>query len=181
MRALVRPPTVPPWSALVLYIIFFTSSALTFLDVVYFRFVFGKLPHWASPATLVIEAANGAVALVLALLSGSLRFNSPLTLAKAPLVAHDDSVTFWQWMTFSWMSPLISQWSKQVMNEEDLPKLSSTMQTREIFAQFQSIRKSSLLWKLLAANRFDILMDGTLTLCSVIFNYLSPFLMKKIL
>lgn len=181
MRTMVRPPVVPPWSALVIYLILFVTSAGSFLEIVYVRFAFGKMPGWATRAELVIEATNGVTALLLAIVAGGLRYNSPLTLAKAPVVAHDDAVTFWQWMTFSWMNPLIMQWSGQVMNEEDLPKLSATMQTRELFAQFQNIRKSSLLWKILAANRFDVLMDGTLTVFSVIFNYLSPFLLKKIL
>lgn len=181
MRALVRPPVVPPWSALVIYLILFLTSAGSFLEVMYVRFAYRSMPGWATPAELVIEATNGVVSLILALLAGALRFNSPLTLANAPVVAHDDRVTFWQWITFSWMNPLIMQWSQQVMNEEDLPKLSATMQTRELFAQFQSIRKSSLLWKILAANRFDVMMDGTLTIFSVIFNYLSPFLLKQIL
>lgn len=181
MRALVRPPVVPPWSALVIYLVFLASVSLAFLDIAYVRFLYGSKPNWANPAEIVLEATTGVISFFLAMIAGGLRFNSPLTLARANVVANDDKVTFWQWLTFSWMTPLIMKWSKAPMNEEDLPKLSETLRTRELFDMFQTIRKSRLLFKILAANRFDVMMDGTFTLCSVIFNYLSPVLMKKIL
>ncbi|CAK9786601.1 putative ATP-binding cassette transporter protein YOR1 [Cutaneotrichosporon oleaginosum] len=181
MRSLVRPPVVPPWSALVIYFVFFASAALAFLDILYVRYVYGTRPEWATPSEIVLEATTGAISLLLALVAGSLRFNSPMTLAMADGVGLDDQVTFWQWMTFSWMTPLIMKWSATPLNEEDLPQLSATLRTRELFDFFQTVRKSKLLFRILSANRFDVMMDGAFTLSSVIFNYLSPFLLKKIL
>ncbi|GMK54458.1 hypothetical protein CspeluHIS016_0110440 [Cutaneotrichosporon spelunceum] len=181
MRALIRPPVVPPWSALAIYIVFFMAAILTFLDIGYVRAVYDSKPQWATPAEMVVEYTTGIISLALALVSGRLRFNSPFTLGRVKHVGYDDKVSFWQWMSFSWMNPLITKWSSMPMNEEDLPTLSETLRTRQLFDLFQSIRKSKLLWKILAANRFDVFMDCLFTLASVIFNYLSPFLLKKIL
>ncbi len=181
MRALVRPPVVPPWSALAIYIVFVSSAALAFLDVAYVRIVYGSKPEWATSSEIVLEATTGIISFILALVAGGLRYNSPLTLAKANGLSYDDKVTFWQWMTFSWMTPLITQWSKAPLNEEDLPVLSATLRTRQLFDLFQTFRQSKLLLKILAANYFDVMMDAVFTLSSVVFNYLSPFLLKKIL
>ncbi|BEI93418.1 uncharacterized protein CcaverHIS019_0510460 [Cutaneotrichosporon cavernicola] len=181
MRALVRPPVVPPWSALVIYIVFCVSATLAFLDIGYVRIVYGSKPEWATPAEIVLEGTTGVISFILAFVAGLLRFNSPVTLGRAEHVSYDDQVSLWQWLTFSWMNPFIMKWSSTPMNEEDLPTLSETLCTRQLFELFKTIRKSKLLYKILAANRFDVFMDCLFTLTSVIFNYLSPFFLKKIL
>ena len=64
---------------------------------------------------------------------------------------------------------------------EDLPNLSMSMKTAVVFEQFRQIGSSTLLRKLFFAHKLDLMLDCTLTIISVIFNYAGPFFLKKIL
>jgi hypothetical protein len=55
------------------------------------------------------------------------------------------------------------------------------MQTAYLFERFSQLKGSSLLRKMLWANKLDLGLDATLTLVSVVLNYASPFFLKRIL
>jgi hypothetical protein len=90
-------------------------------------------------------------------------------------------VTFWQWMTFSWMNPFIAYASKNELQESDLPKLSRTMQTSIVFRKFKATKGAKLLYRIAKVNRLDLGIDITMTIISVIFNYLGPYFLRQIL
>lgn len=96
-------------------------------------------------------------------------------------VGPDDLVTLFSWLSFSWVNPFINLGNIKELEVEDLPNLSLTMQTAVVFDRFRQIARSSLLWKIILANRLDLFLDFALTLVSVVFNYAGPFFLKKIL
>jgi hypothetical protein len=98
-----------------------------------------------------------------------------------PFVGRDDLVTFSSWMTFSWMDPFIEFGTHHELNPEDLPLLSMTQQSAIVFNKFRQIVAKSLLARLLLANKYDLGLDASLTLLSVVFNYAGPFFLKRIL
>ncbi|KAH7904349.1 ABC transporter type 1, transmembrane domain-containing protein [Hygrophoropsis aurantiaca] len=96
-------------------------------------------------------------------------------------VAPEDYTTLWGWITFKWVYPLIKRGNSTTLNENDIWNLSPTIQSRPLFTKFNTIVRSSLLRRLWAANSLDIMMDFGLTLVSAIFNYASPFFLRRIL
>jgi ABC-type multidrug transport system fused ATPase/permease subunit len=77
------------------------------------------------------------------------------------------------------------------MSESDVWALSPTMQSKPLFMKFSTFipkgpsditkKRISLLKKLWKANSLDLVLDFSLTLTSVVCNYLSPFFLKQIL
>ena len=84
-------------------------------------------------------------------------------------------------MTFSWMNPFIQLANTQELNPEDLPVLSLGLQSATLLERFRRVSANSLVTKIIFANKFDLAIDFSLTLVSVIFNYAAPFFLKRIL
>ncbi|OJA13396.1 hypothetical protein AZE42_08993 [Rhizopogon vesiculosus] len=125
-----------------------------------------------------------AVFVVLAVV-GNMPFELPSNHVKKEDIyvkySPEDYVTMWEWITFSWVYPLIKRGSVMTMNEDDVWDLSLNQQSRPVFTRFSDIIRSSLLRRLWAANSMDLILDFCLTFVSVIFNYASPFFLKRIL
>lgn len=81
----------------------------------------------------------------------------------------------------SWMNPYIADASSRELEESDLPVLSPTMQAATVFDQFREVVANKLLWRIVIANRFDIMVDIGLAQVSVFFNYLGPYFLQQIL
>lgn len=67
------------------------------------------------------------------------------------------------------------------LNEKDVWDLSPTMEARPIYMKFSSIKRATLLRRLWAANSLDLILDFLLTYLSIVFNYMGPFFLKRIL
>ena len=55
------------------------------------------------------------------------------------------------------------------------------MQARPLYIKFSRTLRSTLFRRLWAANSLDLILDFVLTYVSVVFNYASPFFLKRIL
>lgn len=84
-------------------------------------------------------------------------------------------------MSFLWVKPMIDRGTYETLNEDDVWSLSATMQARPVYMKFSECKRESLLNWLWVANSLDLILDFTLTYVSVIFNYLGPFFLKRIL
>ena len=93
----------------------------------------------------------------------------------------EDYTSLWGWASFLWVKPLIDKGTYETLNEDDVWNLSPTMQARAIYKKFSSMKKPTLLRWLWAANSMDLILDFSLTYISVIFNYLGPFFLKRII
>ncbi|PVF92969.1 hypothetical protein CPB86DRAFT_743436 [Serendipita vermifera] len=106
-------------------------------------------------------------------------------------VSPEDYTRLWKWITFSWVIPLVKRGTGRTMNESDVWALSPTMQSKPLFMKFSTFlpkgpspitkKRISLLKRLWKANSLDLILDFSLTLTSVVCNYLSPFFLKQIL
>ncbi|KAJ7769714.1 hypothetical protein B0H14DRAFT_2632728 [Mycena olivaceomarginata] len=70
----------------------------------------------------------------------------------------------WQWITFSWVYPLIKKGAMTTLADKDVFELSSNIQSRPVFIKFSSLH-----------------VEFVLTVVSVFFNYVGPFFLKRIL
>ncbi|KAF9219839.1 P-loop containing nucleoside triphosphate hydrolase protein [Gyrodon lividus] len=93
----------------------------------------------------------------------------------------EDYVTIFEWTTFSWVYRLIKRGTVMNMNEDDVWNLSPTSQSRPVFAKFSTTPGSTLLRRLFWANSLDLILDFLLTVVSVVFNYASPYFLRRIL
>lgn len=93
----------------------------------------------------------------------------------------EDYTSVWGWASFLWVKPLIDRGTYQTLSEDDVCNMSPTMQARSVYKKFSSVKKPTLLRWLWTANSLDLILDFVLTYVSVIFNYLGPFFLKRIL
>ena len=87
----------------------------------------------------------------------------------------------WGWVSFHWIKPLITLGTNTTLQESDVWNLSATMQARPVYMKFCTIKRATLLRRLWAANSLDLILDFVLTYVSIVFNYLGPFFLKRIL
>lgn len=175
-----RPPIAPPWTNIVVYVCFGSLSIVVLGAAAYQEYASGAMPEWATDRVLLFESLNAALSYSLALVATFLRIEKPQVLALAPDLAPDDVVTLNQWLTFSWMNPLIMKGASRQLEPEDVPRLSPTQQTKIVFDSFRSVIASSLVWRIVKANRFDLLVDISLTFVACVLQYLMPFFLQMI-
>ncbi len=84
-------------------------------------------------------------------------FDSPNHQLRSP----EDNLTLWQFITVSWMSPLISLGSSKQLNDEDVWSLSLEFQHRLLHDKFREL-KGSVVRRLVAANGLDLILISIL-------------------
>ncbi|KAL5505095.1 hypothetical protein ACEPAH_7758 [Sanghuangporus vaninii] len=177
-----KPCVGPPYDLFALYLVHFFGASLMLGGVVSDSTVYGD----PTPPRLVLLAliANLVVTTVLLALVLSRPLNDPTMLKESvgKNVSPEDFTSLWGWVSFRWVNPLIKKGTNVTLKEEDVWDLSVTMQARPSFRKFSTLdQKRGLLWKILAANSRDIVLDFIGTLASVICNYLGPFFLKGII
>ncbi|TYJ55637.1 hypothetical protein B9479_003669 [Cryptococcus floricola] len=176
-----RPLTTPPWAVVIATSVLWVTSVWSVTQAWYIQAVSGSLPFWAPWSVLGLELANiVSTSLVLAILA-SLKLASPEVLSRLPIVAPDDNVSLFSWITFGWVDSFIQYGNTHELEVADLPPLSMTQQTFIVFEKFRQVKASKLIWRMMLANRLDLVMDASLTLVSVILNYAGPYFLKRIL
>ncbi|KAF8439690.1 multidrug resistance-associated ABC transporter [Boletus edulis BED1] len=166
-----------------LYVVHFIFGVLVLAGVIYDYEVF----HVPLESRIVL--AGFTFNLVAILVELTLTSTMPVGLPSSRINKEDisikyspeDYVPIIQWITFSWVYPLIKRGTNTTLNEEDVWDLSPTTQSRPVFTKFATIKGTSLLRRLFWANSLDLIVDFSLTFVSVLFNYASPFFLKVIL
>lgn len=192
---LLFPSTRPYYTSALIYLSHLACSVVALTAAVFAKTVYGAYPAHISTLYILGESLNivWCLALLVAVLGmrmGDAQVLAALSRSGAP-VQIEDSPTLWQWMTFTWVDPLISHGWKHDLQDDDVPPLSVSMQTAPVYETFareehvvtsgSKTKKRSLLVQLLCANSLDIFLDASLTIVSVICNYAGPFLIKQIL
>jgi len=103
-------------------------------------------------------------------------FSEPNDKMRSP----EDNLTFWQWMTVSWVMPLLRLARKRQLNEEDIWLLPYEFQHTFLHDAFRQLR-GSVLRRLLAANWFDLVFLTLLELVELVCNYSQPLLLQQLL
>ncbi|KAG8741815.1 hypothetical protein FRC12_015533, partial [Ceratobasidium sp. 428] len=93
----------------------------------------------------------------------------------------EDQCTLWQWISFTWISPLISIGAERPLDEKDVWQLSQRMQMRVLMKKFFGMKQPSLLHRLFIANAKDLFLDFALTVVSTLMSFSAPFFLALIL
>ncbi|THH14161.1 hypothetical protein EW146_g6141 [Bondarzewia mesenterica] len=183
IRPVVRPQPTPPFDLFSLYFLNLALEIYNFGGIIYdLKILDLPLP---SPLIIVAHVLNLVAILVLLLVI----LDMPLAVPSKRVdkeqigasITPEDYTTLWGWITFSWVWPLIKRGTNITLNEGDVWGMSPTLQSRPVFIKFSWIKRNTLLRRLWAANSLDIMLDFALTYLSVVFNYASPFFLKRIL
>jgi hypothetical protein len=85
---------------------------------------------------------------------------------KPELRSPEDNITLWQWMTASWVTPLLALGKRRQLNEGDVWSL-PLFQHRELHDTFRE-PSGPVFRRLMAANGHDIVITGTLGLVELV-------------
>ena len=122
-----------------------------------------------TPRVFEILAMGVAVVLMVIVLTSPFRdpetqdedISQPFSNPSSDLRSPEDNITPWQFMTVSWMAPLISVGSSRQINEPDVWQLPYQFQHRRLHALFREL-PGSITRRLLAANGLDLIITTAL-------------------
>lgn len=103
-------------------------------------------------------------------------FTTPSSVFRSP----EDNLTLLQWMTVSWLSPLIKIGNKRQLNDEDVWLLPYEFQHRHLHDTFREL-KGSVVRRLLKANWIDLALLTILAIIELAANYSAPVILQKLL
>jgi len=103
-------------------------------------------------------------------------FTTPTKEYRSP----EDNLTLWQWMTVSWMGPMITIGSKRQLNDEDVWLLPFEFQHRQLHDAFRQLR-GTVFRRLIRANCIDIIILSLLALLELTANYSIPLMLQVLL
>lgn len=153
-------PTSTPQSLLVLYISIFVSQFAILADSVTVVLTNDL------PAIFALLSSLGAtiVILLMPLRDQNLpsegispTFSPPTSELRTP----EDDLTLWQFMSVSWMAPLISLGNSRQLNDDDVWFLGYEFQHRKLHDRFRELQ-GSVIKRLLEANGIDLLIISML-------------------
>ncbi|KAJ7863247.1 hypothetical protein B0H13DRAFT_2237135 [Mycena leptocephala] len=183
VRPIVSPPVTAPYDLFSVYVLHVVGGALL-LGGHLFDHAVAAVPL---PSTLVLIgfSANLVVVFTLLYVTVQMPMNLPSPHVKKEdigrSVSPEDYTRLWGWMTFNWVFPLIKRGTTETLNENDVWGLSPTMQSRPMFVKFQSIHRTSLLWRLVAVNSLDLILDFVGTVLYACLQFAGPFFLKRLL
>ncbi|KAH9820759.1 P-loop containing nucleoside triphosphate hydrolase protein [Melampsora americana] len=99
----------------------------------------------------------------------------------------EDAVTFWGWMTFGFVEPLIQLAGSRTLTEADVWQLSPFFQHRNLFQKFLispmtgKESKGWILWRLVRWNKIDLMIELLTELWSTVVSFVATYALKRIL
>ncbi|EHY58849.1 hypothetical protein HRR83_001892 [Exophiala dermatitidis] len=103
-------------------------------------------------------------------------FTAPSNAYRSP----EDNLTLFQWMTVSWMSPLIKLGTQRQLHDEDVWSLGYEFQHQHLHEAFREL-KGTVIRRLLAANWIDLVLLTFLAILELTANYSAPLILQKLL
>ncbi|KAL2120981.1 hypothetical protein VTJ04DRAFT_5008 [Mycothermus thermophilus] len=104
----------------------------------------------------------------------------PFTEPTAALRTPEDCITLWQWMTVSWLAPLIKLGYQRQLHDDDVWLLPGHFQHTRLHAMFREV-KGSVLARLIKANGADLIVTTSLGVLETTLELSEPLLLKQLL
>lgn len=92
----------------------------------------------------------------------------------------EDVITLWQWMTVSWLAPLIKIGYKRQLHNEDVWSLAYEFQHGRLHVLFRDL-SGTVLTRLLKANGLDLVITTCLGVLETSIDLVEPILLKQLL
>ncbi|KAJ5744175.1 hypothetical protein N7533_009045 [Penicillium manginii] len=140
------------------------------------------------------KAVAHYVAASAALLNGFIILLMPFRTSSAPIFeisavgqipnsdfrSPEDNLRLWQFLTVSWMQPLISLGRSRQLHERDVWLLGFEFQHRRLHEKFRRL-KGSVLARTLRANGLDVLIISTIAIVQMFCDFSTPVLLQQLL
>lgn len=133
--------------------------------------------------SLALSILSVIVILMMPLRDPSLPSNAiskPFTDATSSLRSPEDNMTLWQFMTVSWMTPLIRKGFRSQLEDDDVWQLGLEFQHQGLHEKFRRL-KGTVMRRLLKANGIDLVIITLLGILETILGFAVPVLLQKIL
>lgn len=92
----------------------------------------------------------------------------------------EDRLTLWQFMTVSWMAPMMRTASKKTLNDEDVWLLPFEFQHGRLHMLFRDLQ-GSIIWRLVLANGLDLIITTSLSILEMLANLSNPVLLQRLI
>ncbi|QIW98767.1 hypothetical protein AMS68_004285 [Peltaster fructicola] len=106
--------------------------------------------------------------------------STPFTEPTSTLRSPEDNLTLWEYITVSWVSPLIKLASKRQLEDGDVWELGFEFQHKRLHERFREV-KGTVISRLIQANGIDIGLLTFLGLLETTLEYAQPFLLERFL
>ncbi|KAF7503016.1 hypothetical protein GJ744_004723 [Endocarpon pusillum] len=175
----INRPKTTPFSLLALYSSLLVSHSIIFIDN------HPALRHDSIATILGALTALLAIAIILhmPMRDSDLPDDQISQVFEAPdprLRSPEDNLTLWQFMTISWMEPLISLGAKRQLNDQDVWQLGYEFQHKRLHDKFRELR-GTVLRRVLEANKIDLVLVSFLGLVELLADYSTPVLLQQLL
>ncbi|KAE8349422.1 ABC transporter [Aspergillus coremiiformis] len=92
----------------------------------------------------------------------------------------EDNLRLWQFLTVSWMAPLMTAGKNRQLNEDDVWFLGFEFQHRRLHEKFRQLR-GSVISRLLQANGIDVLIITGISTVQMLCDFSTPVLLQQLL
>lgn len=92
----------------------------------------------------------------------------------------EDNLRLWQFLTVSWMAPMVSTGRNRQLNEDDVWSLGFEFQHKRLHEKFRRLR-GSVINRLLQANGIDICIIGLFAFVQMFCDFSTPVLLQQLL
>ncbi|KAJ5662533.1 uncharacterized protein N7477_010149, partial [Penicillium maclennaniae] len=146
----------------------------------------GESPNFRSITRYVAAAASLGACFTILLMpfrKASLPVFSISSVGQVPCSdfrSPEDNLRLWQFLTVSWMAPLISLGRLRKLNEADVWLLGYEFQHQRLHEKFRRIR-GAVLGRLLKANGLDILIISAIATIQMFCDFSTPVLLQQLL
>ena len=192
---IVLPATA--WTAAIVYTLLLRPRRFSLVILALFTALFASqcsllVNIWRNSFDLEHRLVVGTIAISLLALGATIKMpmrepgwsrlgiSKPFSLPNNNLRSPEDNLTFWQWMTVSWVSPLLALARKRQLNDSDVWLLPYEFQHTFLHNAFRQLR-GSVLRRLLRANWFDLAFLALLELLELVCSYSEPLLLQQLL
>ncbi|KAK9788955.1 putative ABC transporter [Seiridium cardinale] len=100
--------------------------------------------------------------------------------ATSDLRSPEDRLTLWQFMTVSWMAPMMTIASRKTLNDGDVWLLPFEFQHSRLHMLFADLR-GSVIWRLVLANGLDLIITTSLGILEMVANLSNPVLLRGLI
>ncbi|KAK4226740.1 hypothetical protein QBC38DRAFT_219190 [Podospora fimiseda] len=104
----------------------------------------------------------------------------PFAESNSSLTSPEDLITLWQWMTVSWIAPVLRVARRKQLEPEDVWLLGAEFQHKRLHLLFREL-KGSVLQRLLQANGLDLIIVTFLAIIRTALDLAEPLLLKQLL
>ncbi|KAK2758065.1 hypothetical protein FQN54_004472 [Arachnomyces sp. PD_36] len=145
-----------------------------------------SIPVLRIVAVYVSLAAAGASCCVILLMPFRPSFANPADISPVGQQpdrgsrSPEDNLRLWQFLSVSWMAPLIKVGKERQLNESDVWFLPYQFQHQRLNERFRQLR-GSVLRRLLRANGIDVLIISSIAIVQLVCDFSAPVLLQKLL